>query len=59
MKQLYDSVGTHLDRKYELFLELEKVVLGGNTDELSDSELLGTPEVEDTTAELETTNATV
>lgn len=45
--------------KKELFLELEKVVLGGNIDELSDSELLETPEVEDTTAELETTNATV
>jgi hypothetical protein len=30
MKQLYDSVNIHLDRKYNIFKTLETVVLNGN-----------------------------
>ena len=31
MKQLYESVEVHLDRKYEVFKNLETVVLSRNT----------------------------
>lgn len=31
MKQLYDSVSVHLDRKYDIYKNLETVVLSGNT----------------------------
>lgn len=30
LKKLYDSVNVHLERKYKIFKELEKVVLNGN-----------------------------
>lgn len=30
LKKLYDSVDVHLERKYKIFKELEKVVLNGN-----------------------------